>query len=599
MLGNPRKGLYGRAARVAATNRRLIRVRWVIGFLVAFGSWAARSILGLLLPLVPLLLLGAVILLYNLIFHVAACRVESDLPVCRRMVILQVLLDWAALGLFIHFTGGITSPAVPIFLIHLLVIIMLMPESNPALYMGLVIGLVVLTAVLEWVGVIPHYQILPALPADLHRDPFYVLGQAAFFSTAAGAAVMLVSGIMRRLRMHERQLEGLLDSSRAVSSTLELREVLDQLVESAARALDVRSTSIRLLDSSGENLLMEAWHGLSEEYRTKGKVQVSRSMIDREALSGRTVQIRRIEDDDRLQYPEKIIEEGLHSMVVTPIRGRTGFLGVLRVYSSIVDRFGEEDIEYMEAIAAQGGVAIENAMAHAELKEEEQARSMFVRTVTHELRSPVAGAQSLVRILQAGLAGPIEDKQQDIVGRISRRLDFLQELINDLLALASTSARFHTEPEPVLLEPALSQVIEAIQPVAADKSITLESDEISPEWVVLASDDVLQTVFRNLVGNAVKFTPEGGTVRVEARAELDSIQVQVVDNGIGIPQDEMDNLWEDFFRASNARRKKIGGTGLGLAIVRRMLENVDGRISVQSEEGKGSCFTVTLKRLQQ
>jgi len=596
----PRSGLQYRAMNVAATNKRLIQVRWGIGGLILGGTLILTFFFSLPLPPTPLLLLGSIILIYNIFFYVISCRsvdCESKMEKTQRLIILQVLLDWVAMAFFLHFTGGITSPATPIFLIHLLVITILLPDSSPVLYLALVIGVVVLIAALEGWEIWEHYTVIPALACDVYKDPVYVLGQIVFFSTAAGVMVMLASAIMKRLRIHERQLEGLLITSQTVSSTLKLPEVLEHLVVSAARALNVSSASIRLLDATGENLRMEADTGLSDTYRSKGPVQVSRSLIDREALSGHIVLIHNAADDDRFQYKDQILAEGIKSVLVAPISGRAGVLGVLRVYSRKEARFGEDEVDYVQAIAAQGGIAIENAMTHAALQEEEEARSTFIHTVTHELRSPVAGAQSLVRILDAGLAGPIAEKQQSILQRVSRRLDFLQELINDLLTLASSSTHFQHKPEPTALEPMLQMVLDDFRPLAAEKAINLEANGIKPDWSVWAGEDSLKIIFTNLIGNAVKYTQEGGLIRLEASADETSVSVKVSDSGIGIPEEDLVNLWKDFYRASNARTSGIQGTGLGLSIVKRLIENLEGQIRVQSKEGEGTTFTVTLRRV--
>lgn len=581
------------------TNRRLVLIRWVVGVLVIAGAWILKTAAGISLPVNALFRLALAIYVYNAGVWSVFRRLTLgplDLRSLSRLVIVQVLMDWGALLFFLHFTGGITSPALPIFIVHMLLITILLPGSPSLLYLSLMIGLIAVSAALEAVGVIPHYRILSFLPEYLYREPAYIFGQLAFLSAASGVSVLLAESIIRRSQRHERRLQGLLSSSRAVSSSLQLCEVLNQLAASAAEALDVPSASIRLLDSTGDNLTLEAAVGLSDEYRAKGMVQVSRSELDNQALSGQTIVIEDTAGDDRLQYRSQVMKEGITSMLVTPIPGRSGFLGVLRVYAHGEVQFTNEDLEYVRAIASQGGLAIENALAHTSLKDEERTRSTFIRTVTHELRSPVAGAQSLVRVLEAGLAGGSEEDQQSILSRVSRRLDFLQELINDLLTFASTDARFLSELELTAVKPALTEVLDQIKPMASEKSVRIETEEMKPEWEVWASEELLRTIFINLVGNAVKFTPQGGTVSIVVEADPGSITFQVIDSGIGIPEKELENLWGEFFRASNAREAGIQGTGLGLAIVKRLVEHAGGQIRVESKEGVGTRFSVRLRR---
>jgi len=585
---------------IALASGRLILTRWVAGALVLLLTALFARLLHIPLPEGPLYLTGAIILLYNGLLAWLAQRIDGTRPDVylqnlRRFVILQVALDWLSMSVFLHLTGGVTSPAIPFFLIHMLMVTILLRGRSSFVYVGLGTGALAMIAVLERIGILPHYTVIPSLPPGLHRDPIYILAQVAFFAVAAFATVYLVAIVMSRLRERERQVGALLQATQAVSSTLSLQDVLQRLARSAARALSVKQASIRLVDETGERMPMVAAFGLSEAYQNKGEVLLSRSPLDREAMSGNTVMVANAPTDPRIQYPKEVMQEGIGSMLVVPIIGRGAPLGVLRVYADQPDRFTSEDIDFVLAVASQGAVALENALAHEALQKADQARTQFVRTVTHELRAPVSGAQSLLRVLLRGMTGEINKQQQEILGRVEARLDALLQLINDMLALAaSKTVELQEPPKPMALQPVLQREIDLRAQEAKEKQIQLGFEAPSEELIVRATPDGLAQVFGNLIGNGIKYTPQAGRVTVRVSRQGSGAVVSVTDTGIGIPAEAMAHLWEEFFRASNARRSEIVGTGLGLSIVKRLVETYDGLISVQSTEGKGTTFTVTL-----
>ena len=215
--------------------------------------------------------------------------------------------------------------------------------------------------------------------------------------------------------------------------------------------------------------------------------------------------------------------------------------------------------------------------------------------MTHELRSPLSGARSLLRVLLDGLAGEVPGEQKAMITRVDTRLAYLAELVNDLLALAaSRSAEMQETPATVDLREALRRVVDHHGTEAATKGVQLSLEAPDMPLLISATEQGLGRVFGNLVGNAVKYTPQGGRVEVKAARTNGQISVSIADTGMGIPADELPKLWTEFFRARNAKKSEIVGTGLGLSIVKRLVTSWGGLVAVQSEEGKGTTFTVTL-----
>nr|MBN1229314.1 GAF domain-containing sensor histidine kinase [Anaerolineae bacterium] len=579
--------------------KRIVRARWGAGILLVVVTAISVYLLNLPLRVLPLYLLGIIILLYNTAFALYIRRCASSqhmaLKPLRRVILLQVALDWLCLSVFIHLTGGIASPGIPVLMIHMLMVTILLPYQTP--YWFVIIGTLVLLLVtgLELFNVIPHIGVIPGFPLDLHRNTFYVLSVLTFFAATAFMSVYLTSSIMRRLRWRERQIIALFETSRAISSTLSLPEVMDRLAKSAADALNAQGALIRLLDETGDQLKMTASYGLSQSYLDKGPVSIAHSKLDVEALSGTAVLVDDAPADSRIQYPEQVKSEGIRSMLVAPIRGSSRVLGVLRVYANRPASFTNDDVVFLTAVAEQGAIALENALVHENLHDVNQERAQFVRLVTHELRAPVTSAQSLLRVLLQGVTGTLTNQQADILGRIDLRLNTLLELINDLLTLAATKTNFLAqELTRIPLQPVVLEVVEHMRHLAEEKHLSLTCDLPSEALPVLVAEDGLRRVLENLIGNAIKYTPEGGQVRVRVVEYGAQVATYVEDTGIGIPEEELQNLWNEFFRATNAKKTGITGTGLGLSIVKQVVEQFGGTVSAQNREGQGTVFRFTL-----
>lgn len=166
------------------------------------------------------------------------------------------------------------------------------------------------------------------------------------------------------------EMRALIKISQSISSTLSLDEVLQMIVENAAKTLGMRASSIRLLDEEGKTLQVRAAYGLSKAYLEKGPVEVEKSIIDRECLRCKVVSVPDIKKDRRLQYPDELIREGIMALLTLPLTVRGVTIGVLRVYTSTPYAFSESEIDFLSALACQGAIAIENARLFEHIKSE-------------------------------------------------------------------------------------------------------------------------------------------------------------------------------------------------------------------------------------
>ncbi len=574
----------------------LIRLRWFAGCGVVLATFAGARIVGLPLAERPLYLIGLGIIAYNAVFRFAPGRLPGEFFASRVtrqwFARVQVGMDWVATAALIHFTGGIESPAITFYLFHITISSLLLPHDRGFLYVALAPALVGGVAAGEYTGMLRH---VPFVGGTGYASPAYIAKILSFFTGSAYAMAYCSMWISRRLRRREHEIAGLYESVRLSTSTLELPEVLDRLCEAVVEALHCKAASIRLLDRTGR-LDTVATYGLSDAYQGKAPMDLGKALVDREVLSDKIVLVADAATDPRVYHPQEVGAEGIKSMLCAPLLGKRGAIGVLRAYGGEGYEFTQDDGEFLGAVGAHGAVAIENAEAYDVLRTLDREKSRFVRIVTHELRSPLQVTQNLMAVLRAGYTGPLNERQVDLLERARHRVAFLETLVDDLLDLAAgrTDVR---EEKPVQglvrLANAIGRVCARFEAACRAKGLSLRFSCPDESLAVWWDEAAIDRLADNLVGNAVKYTQVGG-VRVEVTREGETARIVVADTGIGIPADEQSRLFQEFFRASNAKEIEERGTGLGLAIVRDLVTRQGGRISIDSAEHQGTTVSVLL-----
>lgn len=229
----------------------------------------------------------------------------------------------------------------------------------------------------------------------------------------------------------------------------------------------------------------------------------------------------------------------------------------------------------------------------ARLEELDRAKVAFIRLVTHELKAPVSAILTCLDLILKGYLSPAE--QHEYLERAQLRANEQLELISDLLQYGRLKEiKSPGKPAWVEVDKILSEVVEQFRPQAVEKNIDL-AVEISPGLPPVCIDpDQMRSVWSNLISNAVKYTPAGGSVSIRLGQTNGDLAGQVVDTGIGIPAEAREQLFSEFYRAKNAKALRIPGTGLGLAIVKQIVELAGGRIWFDSEAGQGSTFSFSL-----
>lgn len=265
--------------------------------------------------------------------------------------------------------------------------------------------------------------------------------------------------------------------------------------------------------------------------------------------------------------------------------------------TSIVGRLRERGKEILELSGELERKAGELAKAYDSLAQLERLKSDQMHRVSQEIRAPLAIIQNSLNGMLDGLAGQLTSPQREIVAGAERRASRLLHLVTDLLLLSKArDVRLFTERKLTNPDEAVRRVMSAEAPRAASKGVALVTriqEGIPPMFVDPAA---LEQLLANLVSNAVNYTPDGGRVELKVESVGDHVSIQVSDTGIGIPSAELPKIFNDFYRAQNARRFREEGTGLGLSIVRTIVEAHGGEIDVKSEVGLGTTFAVVLPR---
>jgi PAS domain S-box-containing protein len=274
------------------------------------------------------------------------------------------------------------------------------------------------------------------------------------------------------------------------------------------------------------------------------------------------------------------------NVVLTAVRDETGeLIGFAKVTRDLTERRNAEQR------------AIADARRLAESETANAAKAEFLTAMSHELRTPLNAIGGYTELLSLGLGGPITAEQVDYLERIRRSQQHLMGIISDLLNFSRIEGGHLTyELAPVPLGDVIRTVVALVEPQAQSKGVALVIELPDEDCIALADRSKVDQILLNLLSNAVKFTNPGGNVKVKCQTREQQASIIVSDTGLGIPSDKLDAIFEPFVQLGRSLSSAHEGTGLGLAISRDLARAMNGNLSVVSQPGVGSTFTLILPR---
>jgi signal transduction histidine kinase len=389
-------------------------------------------------------------------------------------------------------------------------------------------------------------------------------------------------------------------------STFNLQTVLDTLVESAARLCEADMAAIhRLVGTNYQHAASDGYPPDLHDYMTKIRFAPGRGTIaGRTALEASIVHVTDVQDDPEHTLGDVVRKTGIRTMLGVPLLREGVPIGIIVLMRRTVRPFTERQIELATTFADQAVIAIENVRLFDEIQdksrqlaEASERKTQFLASMSHELRTPLNAIIGLTEMMVTSAARFGTEKALEPLRRVNAAGTHLLSLINEVLDLSKIEAgKLELNPEPIHLPRLIDEVIGTAGQLAEknhNRLVVEAQENLGP----LTADSMrLKQILLNLLSNACKFTKEGEVaLRVRRVADgRDWVELAVADTGIGLTAEQQAKLFQEFTQADSLTARRYGGTGLGLALSRKLARMMGGDVTVTSEPGKGSMFTVRL-----
>ena len=443
--------------------------------------------------------------------------------------------------------------------------------------------------------------------------------QIELVTTFADQAVIAIENVRlfdevqartRELSQSVGELRALSEVTQAVTSTLDLQTVLTTIVAKATQLSATEAGTIYVFDDASREFRLRATYGMDDT--------IIAAIRDRHIRLGETAIGRAVEQRMLIQVPDiqsdpsavldVIVRAGFRALLSVPLLGADRIVGALVVRRREPGEFAKNTIELLQTFAAQSVLAIQNARLFHEIEEKgrelaeaSQHKSQFLANMSHELRTPLNAIIGVSEMLREDAEAAKQDTEP--LDRVLGAGRHLLALINDILDLSKVEAgRMELNLDTFALTPLIDEVVKTIEPLAAKNGNHVAVHCDASIGMMHADQMRLRQALLNLMSNANKFT-EKGKITIAAHQEQENVRdwvtLSAADTGIGMTAEQMGKLFQEFSQASSRTASKYGGTGLGLAISRHFCRMMGGDITVESEPGKGSTFTIRLPRIVQ
>jgi signal transduction histidine kinase len=407
------------------------------------------------------------------------------------------------------------------------------------------------------------------------------------------------------LQLHRavQQLSCLGESSRKSNAALDIKALLIDTVNTAAEVLDCEAASILLYDERRDSLFLAAATGAGAIDPAQYPVSLETSIAGTIYSENRPLIVN---DLEAYPWQVEIVEQQLHlqphNIAGVPLRVRQHVTGVLKVFNKRQGAFDDFDVEVLSLLASQSSLAIDNAhlvqsfqRARQQVNQVDKLKQDFMAIASHELRSPLSVIIGYAEYLKEDSQSLTPEHVNALLSAAYRLQSMVDQMTNmNLMQVGSVKLDLH----PTTIKTVLQAVYRYVKPQAEARNHKIVI--YLPTEFLLINADVpkLATAFRNLLENAIRFTPRGGTISVKVMARQDEVRIHIIDSGIGIPGNELENIFKEFYQIEDHLTRRNVGLGLGLPIARGLIQLHGGRIWAESAgPGKGSTFKVVLPRL--
>jgi len=501
---------------------------------------------------------------------------------------VNLAVDLAAIGVF---PLVISETRVAVMTAYILMV------GFHAYVSGRAVGFTVVAGVLGVVGIA---EVLA--PADERLDAFTLVMYAAVL---VGFTVML-DGLAAERRKLVRHLSRLNDALAAVTPEPELEKTLQSVAAAAREALGAGFVVVLLVRDGRIDVRSQVTTKPLAEVASDAELQeildaiVSRPESTPSGLAIKTaaaVPVTDVAVDGRFAAWAPLGERlGIRSAVSVPLVNDSGCLGVIAAYWPEPDAFASDDVVLLDAYARQATLAVTRALAYERertavlrLADADRAKSEFVARVSHELRTPLTAINGFISTVLMHWDQLDDANKRELLQRAGRNTADLRRMVEQVLAFARTGDETTIIiARPLALAAEVDSLVAHLLPVLGAHVVHVD---VHPALVVQADREALHHVLTNLLANAAKFSPDGSTIRVQARCDGTEITVSVRDQGPGIDEEEQARIFERFYRSSAVSAK---GTGIGLSIVESFVSQMGGRVWVESTPGEGATFSFTL-----
>lgn len=401
--------------------------------------------------------------------------------------------------------------------------------------------------------------------------------------------------------MKPQQLERLLEVSRILTSTLDLQPLLEEIVKVASDLTESESASILLYDPNIGKLRFEAAPGIQSETLKKVTVPLENSAAGWIYANAKPLVIQDASQDPRVfREVDQVTRFETRSLLGVPLIIKHEPIGVLEAVNKRgAKRYTKADLAILESLGTQAAIAIENARllsklqdANAELMRLDHMKSDFIAIASHELRTPLGLILGHATFLKEMVPENFQE-QMDVIVRSALRL---KEIVEDMSTIShKEQGQSVVRRKSFSMSELIENMVIRFREAAKEKGIQLDADVPEDDPLEVQGDrDKIDIALSNLVRNAITFTDSGGQVGIKAEVADNYIKVFVVDTGIGIPEDDVERIFDRFFQVESHLTRKHGGMGLGLSIAKAMIEIHNGQIWCESKEGVGSLFCFML-----